>query len=424
MTRWGAGEGPGHGAGERGPQAGQDRRTSPSSSAVAGREGWHLRSITRLQRPRLLGITPLPCYRLGVSEEDPDTTGWRQPAEWKHHAACWVAWPSAADLWLENLAPAQEAFVALCRAIADTAPATSRARGEPVRVLVPDDAREAEARTALTGIDARFERVPFGDIWLRDTAPIFVTRSGEVSTASFAFNGWGGKYVLPHDDEVAGRVAEISGLPARRFDWVLEGGSVEVDGEGTCLTTRQCLLNPNRNPGMDERAIEGALRGALGIDKVLWLSRGLVNDHTDGHIDTLVRFVAPGVVVCMEPRGEDDPNAGVLADLLRELDGMTDVRGRRLEVVRIPSPGRVLSTEGAVMPASYANFYIGNSSVVVPTYGARWDDAAVAEVGRLFPGRRTVGVPARAILSGGGAFHCITQQEPAPGGKDEHEEAS
>jgi agmatine deiminase len=194
---------------------------------------------------------------------------------------------------------------------------------------------------------------------------------------------------------------------------VLEGGSVEVDGEGTLLTTRQCLLNPNRNPSLDEKAIETRLREALGVTKVLWLTEGLRNDHTDGHVDTIARFVGPGVLVCMEPADDDDPNAKVLLAIAAELESMTDARGGPLRVVRIPSPGLVPGEDGEPMPASYVNFYIANHAVVVPTYGSPHDDAAVAAIGRLFPSRRTVGIDARAILSGGGAFHCITQQVPS-----------
>jgi agmatine deiminase len=256
-----------------------------------------------------------------------------------------------------------------------------------------------------------FYRIPFGDIWLRDIAPIFVQEHGQTLTACFAFNGWGGKYVLDHDAEVATAIASAVGLETRRCDWVLEGGSIEVDGEGTCLTTRQCLLNPNRNPHLSQLDIEAYLLRDLGIQTVLWLHEGLRNDHTDGHIDTLARFVAPGVVLCMEARAPKDPNQVVLAQIAKDLKNFTDVQGRSLKVVQLPSPGLILDEEGEVMPASYVNFYIGNRVVVVPTYGTPWDAEAVETIGQFFPERRTVGLSARAILAGGGAFHCITQQQ-------------
>ena len=331
-----------------------------------------------------------------------------QPAEWHPHRACWLAWPSHGHLWQENLGPAQAEFAALCLAIAEEG-------GETLDLLVQDDAAEAQACRALAPVLAqvRFHRVPVGDIWLRDTAPIFVQApNGELRAACFRFNGWGGKYVLPHDDQVAGRVAALSGVPSIDHGWILEGGSVDVDGEGTVLTTRQCLLNPNRNPDLDQTQIEAALRDGLGAEKVLWLDEGLINDHTDGHIDTLARFTAPGVVVCMEAQDPADPNAATLDRLAADLAAMTDARGRKLQVVRIPSPGVLENEDGDLMPASYVNFYIGNRSVVVPTYGTAFDEAAVAALAPLFPGRRVVGRSARAILSGGGAFHCITQQQP------------
>lgn len=332
----------------------------------------------------------------------------RQPAEWEHHHSCWLAWPGHGHLWQANLAPAQVEWAALCVAIAEEG-------GEALDILVPDATAEAEARQALAPVldQVRFHRVPVGDIWLRDTAPVFVMDgSGGLQAACFRFNGWGGKYVLPDDDRVAERVVTLSGLPRRQHGWVLEGGSVEVDGEGTLLTTRQCLLNPNRNQGLGQAQIEGALAEGLGAEKVLWLDEGLINDHTDGHIDTLARFIAPGVVVCMEARERLDPNGPTLDRLAADLAGMTDARGRRLQVQRIPSPGLLLDEEGTPMPASYVNFYIGNETVIVPTYGTPYDEEAVAVLAPLFPGRRVVGRSARAILSGGGAFHCITQQQP------------
>ncbi len=338
----------------------------------------------------------------------------RLPAEWERHEACWLAWPSARDLWEDELAPAQESFVALCRAIA-SAPASELP--EIPNVLVPDAERETAARRALRDVPAQFFRAEYGDIWLRDTGPLFLRADdGQLAAARFRFNGWGGKYVLPGDDEVSQRVAELSRKPSLSFDWVLEGGSVEVDGLGTCLTTRQCLLNPNRNPGLDAEALELRLADALGVTRVLWLDEGLLNDHTDGHVDTVARFVGPGRVVCMEPRSTSDPNRTSLEATARALEGFTDAIGRRFEVLRIPSPGSVIGTAGEPMPASYVNFYIANHAVAVPTYGTAFDDEAVSIIASLFPGRRTIGIPAKALLAGGGAFHCITQQQPVSGG--------
>ncbi len=355
-------------------------------------------------------LTRLPPVGYTGPVATPLEAGFCMPAEWTPHASTWLAWPSDADLWREHLRPARAAFVRLVSAIAG---GVGGASGEIARVLVPDDQQERQAREALPSERVVLHRVPFGDIWLRDTAPIFLAGpGGEVATVRFGFNGWGGKYVLEHDDRVSERIASLASGRSFAIPFVLEGGAVDVDGEGSVLTTRQCLLNPNRNRGASAADVENVLREWLGVERVLWLGEGLRNDHTDGHVDTLVRFVRPGVVVAMEPRADDDPNRDVLQSLLREARALDDARGRRLEVVTIPSPGRILDEEGRVMPASYVNFYIGNSAVVVPTYGAPSDDEAVERIGALFPGRRTVGIDARAILSGGGAFHCITQQEP------------
>ena len=323
------------------------------------------------------------------------------------------------SLWADKVELARREFVGLCEGIA-YGPESTR---DELRVLVRAADAEAEetARAALGHLAARFYRLHYGDIWLRDTGPIFVSgqaRDGDeavVTPTVFGFNGWGNKFELDGDDEVAGAIAAASDRPARVFPWVLEGGSVDVDGEGTALTTRQCLLNANRNPTMDAAAIERALSEALGVDKLLWLGAGLANDHTDGHVDTLARFVAPGVVVAMEPAAGDDPNRDALGRILGDLRSMRDAAGRALEVVTIPSPGRVLDDDGQLMPASYVNFYIANHAVIVPTYGSPADEAAVARIAALFPGRRTTGVDGRAILSRGGAFHCITQQMPRGG---------
>jgi agmatine deiminase len=333
--------------------------------------------------------------------------GFRMPAERDAHAGTWIAWPSHADLWGEALDGVRAAFVDMASALAGDS-----GRDEELFVLVPDDENESLAREALARFDCRFHRIPFGDIWMRDTAPVFlVNGAGEVAAASFVFNGWGGKYALPGDTEVSARVATASGAKTIHFEWVLEGGAVEVDGEGTCLTTRQCLLNRNRNPTLSPEEIEKRVKGALGVSKVLWLDEGLKNDHTDGHVDTLARFVAPGVALCMEPQ-DDDPNRAALEKILKDLRSFTDANGRKLEVFTLPSPGRVVDRDERLMPASYANYYVGNGAVVVPVYGVPEDEDAVRRVAALYPGRNAVPVPAKELLEGGGAFHCITQQMP------------
>ncbi|MFI5180448.1 MAG: agmatine deiminase family protein [Thermoanaerobaculia bacterium] len=348
----------------------------------------------------------------GAPAASPRAAGFRQPAEWTEHRAVWIAWPSHADLWEAALEPVRTAWLEMAAAVADVNPATGAARGERLEVLVPDAANEAMARARMAGLPARFHRIPFGDIWLRDTSPVFVSGEEGVAAVTFGFNGWGGKWVLPGDDLVAARVALAARMRGFSFPWILEGGSVEVDGSGTCLTTRQCLLNPNRNRGMSREEIEAGLREALGVEAVLWLGNGLRNDHTDGHVDTLVRFVAEGVVVCMLPSERDDPNGGTLRMIERDLRTFDDAAGRRLEVVTIPSPGLVAGEDDIPMPASYVNFFIGNRAVVVPTYGSAHDEEALRALEPLFPGRCVVGVVARDLLSGGGAWHCITQQEP------------
>ena len=323
------------------------------------------------------------------------------PAEWTPHEAVWTAWPHDAEQWAEGLEAPQRALMAMVAAIVDGG------RGERVELLVRHAADETAAR-ALLGAAAngvRFRHAAYGDVWLRDTAPIFVSRGGEVSAAKFHFDGWGGKYVMAGDAEVAANVLAWTDITGVQFDFVLEGGAIEVDGAGTLLTTKQCLLGPVRNPNLDAAALEARLQWALGVDRVVWLDQGLANDHTDGHIDTLARFVAPGVVACMAP-SEGDPNAAVLSSVI------ADLRAARLEVVTVPSPGAVHDAAGALMPASYMNFYIANTVVVVPTYGVKADDRAVTAIESLFPGRKVVGLPCKDVVVGGGGFHCTTQQQP------------
>ncbi len=327
------------------------------------------------------------------------------PAEWAPHKAIWTAWPSAADLWGEDLEPARAEVAAMIRALAED---TAHGEGDRMRVFAMGREAEASAKLQLAG-SAEIIQGRFGDIWFRDTGPIF---DGKGGARAFQFNGWGGKYVLPHDPEVATQIVDAAETDLQRFAFILEGGAIEMDGEGTLITTRQCLLNPNRNAGWEEESAEAHLKAALGIEKVLWLDEGLANDHTDGHIDNLARFVAPGRVVVQEAWGKDDPNAEVLDEIALALAAMKDAKGRKLDVIRIPSPGLVVDEDGDAIPASHMNFLIGNSTVVVPIYSGSGDDAVNA-LAKLFPTRRVIGLSSHAILTGGGSFHCITQQEPA-----------
>jgi agmatine deiminase len=318
----------------------------------------------------------------------------------------WIGFPSHPQYWFDELAQAQDEVAALCRALAGPG-------AERVRLLVCGDEAEAAARALLGDTAVEFVRGDFGDIWLRDTGPIFIDDNGSPAAAGFRFNGWGGKYEMEGDEEVAGQLAAAAGAPLLVNDFILEGGSLDHDGLGTVLTTRQCVLNPNRNPGWTEAIAAAAFSGALGARKTLWLDDGLLHDHTDGHVDNLARFVAPGVVACPMAYGVDDPNAAVYARVAQALAGMTDARGSRLQVARIPSPGRVLDDNGDVVPASHMNFLIANEAVIVPTYDTPSEAYAVEALASLFPERQVIGLPSRAILTGGGSFHCISQQEPA-----------
>lgn len=330
----------------------------------------------------------------------------RQPAEWAKHQAVWTAYPYDPEAWFEHLDGAKREFIELCRTIALKG-------GERLEILIPNEAFRAEAEQRLAGVPCNLHVMRFGDSWLRDTAPVWCKDdAGRPVSVCFKFNGWGGKYVMDGDDELSSKIAEIVGYKTVAVPLVLEGGSIDADGEGTALTTRQCLLNTNRNPGMSQAAIEKIVSDAYGLKKLIWLDDGLLNDHTDGHIDNIARFVAPGKVVAMEPKGKQDPNCDTLNRIIATLEAATDAQGRRLQVIRIPSVGRILGDDGAVMPASYMNFYIANDAVIVPIYGSPQDAEAVEKIGACFPGRKAVGLPANSILTGGGSFHCITQQQP------------
>lgn len=349
----------------------------------------------------------------------------RQPAEWIDHEAVWIGWPSAADLWEDNIGPAQAEVAELIGAICFPDPgdeAGERVRGERVELVVRGEEARVAAEAMRLGLPdptlVRLHEAPIGDVWLRDTGPIFVEDGAiGLNACAFRFNGWGEKYLLPEDDRIADILAERAGARLRRFEGlVAEGGALEVDGEGACITTRQCLLNKNRNPALSERDVESVLREAIGADKIIWLDEGMIGDHTDGHVDNLARFIAPGKVACMKASGKDDPNAQIFAAIRKTLEASTDAAGRPLEVIELPSPGKAIF-DGKVAPASHMNFYIANQSLVMPSYGGlTGEDETALEcleiLERHVERPHFYAIDSSHLLSGGGSFHCISQQQP------------
>lgn len=323
---------------------------------------------------------------------------YRMPAEWAEQEWVWIGFPAAADLWEDDLAPAQQQVAAFANAIAET--------GQEVRLVVRDDAAAAQAR-ALMLPQVVLEQHPYGDIWIRDTGPLaLLNADGQRAAQRFGFNGWGGKYLLDGDTETGASLVKAGALQdLGQADWVLEGGAVDSDGTGLLVTTEQCLLNTNRNPHLSKAEIAARLERDLGVSRILWLGDGLLGDHTDGHVDNLARFVAPGRIAIPQGAGADDPNSATYDDAAARAAAFG------LDVVRVPSPGLFGDSDDAE-PASYMNFVIANHVVVVPIYGAENDAAAVEAIGALFPGRRAVGLMADAVLTGGGSFHCCSQHVP------------
>ncbi len=324
----------------------------------------------------------------------------RVPGEWERHEACWLAFPHLAEEWPLGLPMAQRSIASLCLAIAGPG-------NEPVRLLVRDADVERQAR-ALLGNAAGIEYVPaaYGDCWLRDTLPLLGhDTQGRLHGLRFRFNGWGGKYEMPFDDSVGDWWLDRLGARSAKSQLFLEGGALDSNGAGTFLTTESCALNPNRNPGLTREAFELALGELCELRRVIWLERGLRHDHTDGHVDMIARFASADTVLSMRPTG-DVPNAGIL----RKIAGV--LRDEGLSIVELPAPSALADSQGAPLPASYCNFYVANRAVIVPTYGLPEDDAALEVIDHAFQGREVIGLPARDLLCGGGAFHCVTQSEP------------
>lgn len=321
-------------------------------------------------------------------------------AEWAPHEAVWIGFPHMEDEWSGHIDAARCDIAAFANAVYDGG------RGEQVRLVV-HDAAQAELAAGLVQAGVQIIIHPLGDIWLRDTGPIIAGSSSARRARNFRFNWWGEKFIMPGDQEIGAILGHSTGLPVDELNWVLEGGGIDVDGTGLCVTTEECLLNTNRNPALTRDDIALRLKQSLGIDRLLWLGNGLVGDHTDGHVDNLARFVGEGLLALPVASGSDDPNAPIYADARARAQAF-----RGITIFDLPSPGRV-EVDGELVAASYMNFYIGNSVVVVPTYGTANDQAALDSLTLAFPDRRIMGVPALGIIAGGGSFHCSSQQLPA-----------
>src|SRR4051794_31933656 len=354
----------------------------------------------------------------------PAEDGFRMPGEFEPHSGCWMAWPERPDNWRLGAKPAQEAYAAVAEAIAGSEPVTmavSDTQFEHARALLPPEVRVVEVST--------------DDAWIRDHGPSFlVDGEGGRRGVDWRFNAWGGTnggLYFPWDpgERGAAKGLEGEGADRHRAPIVLEGGAIHVDGEGTVLTTEECLLNPNRNPELSREQIERVLLDYLGAEMVVWLGAGVFEDETDGHVDNLACFARPGVILLTWTDDEEDPQHAISRDAREQLENATDSRGRSFEVVLLPSPGPLqISAEeaegvdagegtqprraGDRLAASYVNFYLGNSRIVYPLLDPRHDADAAAILSRAFPGREVIGVPAREVLLGGGNVHCITQQVP------------
>ncbi len=356
----------------------------------------------------------------------PAADGFRMPAEWEPHDGCWLIWPERPDNWRLGAKPAQAAFAAVAHAI-----------GASEHVTVAVAADQFDHCRSMLSPEIEVVEMTTNDAWIRDTGPTFVIDDhGRRRGVHWHFNAWGGLedglyFPWDQDEHVAPKVLEIEHSDRYRAPIVLEGGSIHVDGQGTVLATEECLLNHDRNPGLAREQIERTLEAYLGATKVLWLSAGVFHDETNGHIDNLATFVGPGVVALDWSDDSSDPQHAISQDALRRLEEATDARGRRIEVVRLPSPAPVLITDeearsvdvvegtmprraGDRLAASYANYYLGNTRVVFPLLDERHDDEAREILRDCFPDREVVGVAAREILLGGGNIHCITQQVPSP----------
>lgn len=336
------------------------------------------------------------------------------PAEWAPHRATWLTWPHNRETWPTQLPRVQEIWLRMILELA---------RHEQVNLLVNDLRTENEVAARLKAAGAAMRNISLlhirtVDVWMRDYGPTFVARDAKekpLAANDWVFNGWGGKYKdYEQDDGVAKEITARLDVPAFAHPVILEGGSIEVNGAGICLTTIQCLLNNNRNPRMSQGEIEQFLKDTLTVNQVIWLGDGIAGDDTDGHIDDIARFVQPTTVVCVRETNARDENYAPLEENYERLLAARDTSGAKLEVVSLPSPAPLVY-DGARLPASYANFYIANELILAPVFGDPADTRALGILQDLFPGRRIIGLQCADVVAGLGAIHCVTQQEPRTG---------
>jgi agmatine deiminase len=344
-----------------------------------------------------------------MKSKTPAVLGYRMPAEWEPHAATWLSWPRREGISFpdsfDRVLPALRAMV------------EALIESEQVCVNVCNGAHEAEAREVLDGLSMErisFYRIPTNEPWCRDHGPIFLTRDldPKLAVVDWDYNAWGNKYPpFDLDEVVPTRVSEILRVPVFYPRMILEGGSIDGNGAGALLTTESCLLNANRNSQLSRGEIEQRLRDYLGVREIFWLGDGIAGDDTDGHIDDLARFVSERTVVTVVEENRDDENYKLLQENLARLRKMK-VENRKLDIVTLPMPKKIVR-EGLRLPASYANFYIANSCILVPTFADPSDDVALWTLQNLFPDRRVIGIDCRELIWGLGTFHCLTQQQSA-----------
>ena len=339
----------------------------------------------------------------------PAELGFRMPAEWEPHVGTWLAWPRREGISFPgNYRDILPAFSKMVHAISSS---------EEVHINVWGNKMEDEACEALSNYNTLNANVHFHHFqsyepWIRDHGPIFITNKTDRAVVNWGYNAWGEKYPpFDLDNKIPEQISKLRSLKQFRPNIILEGGSIDVNGNGTLLTTESCLLNPNRNPNLSKRNIENYLNDYLGASNILWLSEGIEGDDTDGHIDVLARFVDTNTVITVIEDNSDDANFHPLQENLRRLQDMRDQDGKALTIIEIPMPSCVIH-EGERMPASYANFYITNKSVLVPTFRDPNDDTAINIIQSRFPSRKVIGIDSTDLIWGLGSFHCLTQQEP------------